>query len=189
MNAYANCIALYRLDDTDVTVIQQLLAHHPERIQAVTIDDADALNDTDYHLCLVSPSRTELDCPIPCLILPEGRSRIGHLIDRIETALLQNRYGNVGHGPYYLDWGQSTLAYDGRVIPLTERERYLMAEIIAGGDEGRGRDYLLNRIWGYRADLETHTLETHIYRLRQKIEDEPEMPKRLLSIEGGYRLA
>ena len=74
-------------------------------------------------------------------------------------------------------------------ITLTEKESSLLATLWAAEDHTVSRDMLLEKIWGYRAGLDTHTLETHIYRLRQKIEDDPANPRVLLTIEDGYRLA
>ncbi|MDG2294137.1 MAG: helix-turn-helix domain-containing protein, partial [Paracoccaceae bacterium] len=50
------------------------------------------------------------------------------------------------------------------------------------------RDTLLHEVWGYNANVTTHTLETHIYRLRQKIEPDPTRASLLITESGGYKL-
>jgi len=72
---------------------------------------------------------------------------------------------------------------------LTDKEVHLLRMLAESGSTGMQRDELLERVWGYREGLDTHTLETHIYRLRQKIEADPAVPTLLLTIDGGYALA
>lgn len=70
---------------------------------------------------------------------------------------------------------------------LTEKEVQLLTLLATHRHASRAD--LLEKVWGYRDDLETHTLETHIYRLRQKLGDDAASPRILLTIEGGYALA
>lgn len=77
---------------------------------------------------------------------------------------------------------------DDQRILLTEKERNILL-FLADRDKGAvKKDDLLHEIWNYAPDLETHTLETHIYRLRQKIEGDPTNPKILITENDGYRL-
>ncbi len=73
-------------------------------------------------------------------------------------------------------------------IFLTEKETSLLLLLWQNIPAIVTKDTLLKAIWEYQNDLETHTLETHIYRLRQKIETDPAHPKYLLTEKHGYRL-
>jgi len=75
-----------------------------------------------------------------------------------------------------------------RKVHLTEKETAIVKFLYRVGDRPVPRDQLLDEVWGYNAGVTTHTLETHIYRLRQKIEASPEQPSLLVTEPGGYRL-
>ena len=77
---------------------------------------------------------------------------------------------------------------NGQKVRLTEKETSILKYLYRTGDKVVGRDVLLNEVWGYNAGVTTHTLETHIYRLRQKIEHDPSNAKLLVTEPGGYRL-
>jgi len=77
---------------------------------------------------------------------------------------------------------------DGGLIRLTEKETAILEYLIEAGDQPIPRELLLTQVWGYNPDVTTHTLETHIYRLRQKIEDDPSQASILVTVPGGYRL-
>jgi len=76
----------------------------------------------------------------------------------------------------------------GRRIRLTEKEAAILKFLYRAGTRPVARQVLLNEVWGYNAAVTTHTLETHIYRLRQKIEPDPSNARLLVTEGGGYRL-
>ena len=73
-------------------------------------------------------------------------------------------------------------------IRLTEKETSILKYLYRAGEKAIGRDQLLGEVWGYNAGVTTHTLETHVYRLRQKIERDPSQAEILVTEPGGYRL-
>jgi DNA-binding response OmpR family regulator len=75
-----------------------------------------------------------------------------------------------------------------RRIRLTEKETAILKYLYRSGGRPVARQVLLNEVWGYNAAVTTHTLETHIYRLRQKIEPDPTRARLLITEGGGYRL-
>ena len=75
-----------------------------------------------------------------------------------------------------------------RKIRLTEKETNILKYLYRANDAVVPRDILLHEVWGYNAGVTTHTLETHIYRLRQKIEPDPTSARILVTEPGGYRL-
>jgi DNA-binding response OmpR family regulator len=73
-------------------------------------------------------------------------------------------------------------------IRLTEKETNILKYLYRAGGKPVSREELLTEVWGYNAGVTTHTLETHVYRLRQKIEPDPTNARLLLTEAGGYRL-
>lgn len=76
-----------------------------------------------------------------------------------------------------------------RKIRLTEKETSILKYLYRARGRAVTRDVLLDEVWGYNSGVTTHTLETHVYRLRQKIEPDPANASLLLTEGGGYRLA
>jgi DNA-binding response OmpR family regulator len=77
----------------------------------------------------------------------------------------------------------------GGKIRLTEKETSILKYLYRAGDRIVTRDVLLSEVWGYNSGVTTHTLETHIYRLRQKIERDPSHAELLVTEAGGYKLS
>jgi len=78
---------------------------------------------------------------------------------------------------------------DDKKIRLTEKETNILKFLYGAIEDVVPRDILLHEVWGYNAGVTTHTLETHIYRLRQKIEPDPSKASILITENGGYRLS
>jgi DNA-binding response OmpR family regulator len=92
-------------------------------------------------------------------------------------------------GPYtFKPAVKMLLTEDDRKIRLTEKETNILKFLYRAADGVVARDVLLHEVWGYNAGVTTHTLETHIYRLRQKIEPDPSNARLLVTDSGGYRL-
>ena len=73
-------------------------------------------------------------------------------------------------------------------VRLTEKETAILKYLYRAGEKVITRDVLLHEVWGYNSGVTTHTLETHIYRLRQKIERDPSKAELLVTEAGGYKL-
>lgn len=80
------------------------------------------------------------------------------------------------------------IARTGNKLRLTEKETAILRFLYRAGHQVVSRDILLREVWGYNSNVTTHTLETHIYRLRQKIEADPANAQLLVTETGGYRL-
>jgi DNA-binding response OmpR family regulator len=92
-------------------------------------------------------------------------------------------------GPYTFRPAQKLLlTEDEKKVRLTEKETNILKFLYRAQDAVVPRDILLHEVWGYNAGVTTHTLETHIYRLRQKIEPDPSNARLLVTESGGYRL-
>jgi DNA-binding response OmpR family regulator len=93
-------------------------------------------------------------------------------------------------GPYRFEPAAKRLVEPtrARTIRLTEKEAAMLDLLWQAGGSVVSRGALLARVWGYQADISTHTLATHVYRLRRKIERDPAHAELLVTELGGYRL-
>ena len=118
--------------------------------------------------------------------------RLPVLLARIRALLRQHEQSEDAVfqlGPYTFKPAQKMLlTEDEKKIRLTEKETNILKYLYRATDGVVARDVLLHEVWGYNAGVTTHTLETHIYRLRQKIEPDPSNAQLLVTETGGYRL-
>jgi len=119
--------------------------------------------------------------------------RLGVLLARVRAQLRQHEQSEdaiftIGD---YTFRSAAKLLHDGdtnKKVRLTEKETAILKYLYRARDKVVVREVLLDEVWGYNAGVATHTLETHIYRLRQKIEENPSEAKLLVTEMGGYRL-
>ncbi|MEM7119954.1 MAG: response regulator transcription factor [Pseudomonadota bacterium] len=119
--------------------------------------------------------------------------KLGVLMARVRAQLRQHEQSEDAVftiGPYTFRPAAKLLVHDekNQKIRLTEKEAAILKFLYRSGAKAVGREELLDKVWGYNAGVATHTLETHIYRLRQKIEEDPSQARLLITEPGGYRL-
>ena len=125
-----------------------------------------------------------------CVVKP---FKLTVLLARIRSHLRQHEQSEdevFTIGPYTF-WPSAKLLLENdrnQQVRLTEKETSILKYLFRAGGKAVSRDVLLNEVWGYNASVTTHTLETHIYHLRQKIEIDPSIAEILVTAPGGYRL-
>jgi DNA-binding response OmpR family regulator len=117
--------------------------------------------------------------------------RLGVLLARLRAHLRKSASSDdavFAIGPYTFRPSAKLLVDGRKKVRLTEKETAILKYLYRAGDKAIARDTLLGEVWGYHAGVTTHTLETHVYRLRQKIERNPAQAEILVTEPGGYRL-
>jgi DNA-binding response OmpR family regulator len=119
--------------------------------------------------------------------------RLGVFLARLRAHIRQHERSDdavFNIGPYVFKPGAKLLVNNDtrKKIRLTDKETSILKYLYRSGSQVITRDVLLDQVWGYNAGVTTHTLETHVYRLRQKIEADPSRARILVTEPGGYRL-
>jgi DNA-binding response OmpR family regulator len=118
--------------------------------------------------------------------------RFAVLLARIRAQLRQHEASEDAVftiGPYtFRPSSKVLLTPKGSKVRLTEKETAILRYLYRAGQKPVARETLLQEVWGYNSGVTTHTLETHIYRLRQKVEKDAAAPAILVTEAGGYKL-
>ena len=118
--------------------------------------------------------------------------RFAVLLARIRAQLRQHEASEDAVftiGPYTFRPSSKLLVNPkGNKVRLTEKETAILRYLYRAGRRPISREILLQEVWGYNSGVTTHTLETHIYRLRQKVEKDASNPSILVTEAGGYKL-
>ncbi|MCA8909650.1 MAG: response regulator transcription factor [Rhodospirillaceae bacterium] len=179
---YFDCILLdVGLPDMDGRDLCKLMRKSGVRSPVVMLTGVDS--DADTILGLDSGANDYITKPF----------RLGVLLARIRAQLRQFEQSEDAVftiGPYTFQPSAKLLLdkATNKKVRLTEKETAILKYLYRIGSKVVGRDTLLGEVWGYNAGVTTHTLETHVYRLRQKIESDPGNARILVTEPGGYRL-
>lgn len=180
--AYFDCILLdVGLPDMDGRDLCKLMRRNGVRSPIIMLTGRDS--DADTILGLESGANDYVTKPF----------KIGVLLARIRAQLRQFEQSEDAVftiGPYTFRPAQKLMVDEAKnqKVRLTEKETAIVKYLYRIGSKVVGRDVLLGEVWGYNAGVTTHTLETHVYRLRQKIEQDPSNAQILVTEPGGYRL-
>ncbi len=128
--------------------------------------------------CIITDGTVVPASDIPTISIPKGTIRLGEILDRMRYAVsgreihIEDELSHLDLGAFILRPAENILLHksDNQEIRLTDKERLVLRFLYEAGEVGLARNALLKDVWGYADDAETHTLETHIYRLRQKLE-------------------
>jgi DNA-binding response OmpR family regulator len=170
------------LPDMDGREVCRLMRLNGVTSPIIMLTGAD--NDADTILGLDSGANDYITKPF----------RLGVLLARLRAHILQHERSDDAVftiGPYTFQPSAKLLINneDEKKVRLTDKETAILKYLYRAGEKVVGRDVLLDEVWGYNADVTTHTLETHVYRLRQKIELDPSNARILVTEPGGYRFA
>ncbi len=170
------------LPDMDGREVCRLMRRKGVKVPIIMLTGADS--DADTILALDSGANDYITKPF----------RLGVLLARLRAQLRQHEQSEDALftvGPYSFRPSAKSLTETStsRKVRLTEKETAILKYLFRAAGKVVSRETLLNEVWGYNASVTTHTLETHVYRLRQKIESDPSKAQILITEPGGYRLS
>ena len=181
-NDYFDIILLdVGLPDLDGREVCKLMRKSGVKTPIIMLTGADS--DADTILGLESGANDYVTKPF----------RLGVLVARMRSQLRQHEQSEDAVftiGPYTFQPSAKILLDEenGQKVRLTEKETSILKYLYRSGQKVVNRETLLSEVWGYNSGVTTHTLETHVYRLRQKIERDPSSSVILVTEPGGYRL-
>jgi DNA-binding response OmpR family regulator len=174
----------YRTDNDALAPILRQIAVNAANMGA---DGAYSLTWQDGELSVLYGDRVLTSLPAPIKTGTVYNLLQAHL----RRPMIDSLPGDIVIGPYRFEPRRASLYRIGapdKAIALTDKEADILAALWMAPDKSLSRDALLTAVWAYAPDAETHTLETHIYRLRQKMERDPAAPDLLVNRDGNYIL-
>ena len=124
------------------------------------------------------------------LVFKDFPIKIFKMIEKINILFLRQKFedqSQISIGKYTLDLNLRKLSGKNKNLKLTEKETDIII-FLNNSKESQSIENLQSKVWGHVSDLETHTVETHIYRLRKKIMETFDGDKLIISTKEGYKI-
>ena len=121
------------------------------------------------------------------LKLPSFLKEINSVVENVAAKNVFSKNSSIQIKKYFLNKNEKKLSKNGNEIILTEKEIQLL-ELFLNNNEPISKDKILSSVWNYSSDADTHTVETHIYRLRKKINDKFSDANFIINSKDGYSL-
>ncbi|PZP53617.1 MAG: hypothetical protein DI586_10830, partial [Micavibrio aeruginosavorus] len=178
------------------TILAEMVTEQLSRLPGVAISDSDAAD------LVISRVKTPENVPHlllggkaeeGCEVLPMP-VRLGDLTDRVRYILSgRNRFARssiVEFAGFTLSTEDGMMSDDksDKQVRLTDKEKLMIVSLFEEPTKSLDRQGLLQKVWGYADTAETHTLETHLYRLRQKLEESLDAKDLIVTKDGIYTL-
>ena len=156
------------------------------KIKSVNNLDNEILNDKNY--LIISKDRNFKN--ENQIYIKEYPLYLSKFIEIININFLKKKYNeqnNINIGRYYINLNSRVMNKNNEKLSLTEKEAKIII-FLNKFSKPKSINELQKNVWGHKSNLETHTVETHIYRLRKKIEKKFKDNKFISSLKGGYKI-
>ncbi len=145
------------------------------------ISDSESLK-----ICVSNNKKKDIICDLH-LKLPTTIKELNYVVENIVAKKIFNKNSSIEVKKYLLNKNEKKLLKENKFIILTEKETQLI-ELLINSKNPISKDKILASVWNYSVDADTHTVETHIYRLRKKISNEFVDNNFILNNKDGYYL-
>jgi len=154
--------------------------------------DLDQLDESLYgNFLILTNSENKNSIKDNILVIDNLPLKINEIIEKVNIYLLKKKFNNQSEikiNSFKLDINSRVISYNDKKLKLTEREIEIIL-FLYNSKESQSIDNLQKKVWRHSSDLETHTVETHIYRLRKKISDTFNNKDFIISTNNGYKIS
>tara|TARA_B100000242_G_C43017018_1_gene472978 strand:+ start:338 stop:910 length:573 start_codon:yes stop_codon:yes gene_type:complete len=157
---------------------------------ANSINDLKKINLKDINNVVITEKFVDVPLKLNQIIIEKKPIKLTKLIEKINVSLLKSQYQEKSEftiKDYILDINSRKLSKNSNELKLTQKESEIII-FLKNSSSNQSVHQLQKKVWGHNSNLETHTVETHIYRLRKKIAKEFEDDKFIISSDNGYKI-